>query len=311
MSTLPTSSAPMPEYYVTMHNGIVKGEFDFSITAHRILMMLLSQIDSREQAQFKPQYVRVADLKRLLGEPRGSLYTQCKEAVDDLIGQTITIEEEDGSYHGMTVFEHIRYLAHSGVITAQFSNYARPYLLQLERQFTSWQMRQTLPLTTNYAIRHYMLAKMVERKTRRHQQTFALTDYRRWMRLTDKYERFADLRRYVLEPSIEQVNDKTDVEVAVEVERHGRSAVGLTFIVERPAQQRASITQKVAASPDVAPHDQWLASLGPAAYDKTMTQAAQRAQCMGYTNDGSWTWKAGVETALRKIFREQNGNALP
>jgi hypothetical protein len=32
---------------------------------------------------------------------------------------------------------------------------------------------------------------------------------------------------------------------------------------------------------------------------------------MGYPNDGSWTWKAGVETALRQIFREQNGNALP
>jgi plasmid replication initiation protein len=213
------------------------------------------------------------------------------------------METEDG-WQGIPLFGYIRYLDHSGLISARFSEYARPYLLQLERQFTSWRMEQTIPLSTGYAIRHYMLGKMIQRKERRNSQTFAIDDYRFRLKLEEKYSQFSDLKRRVIDPAIEEVNEQTDVSMSVTVERVGRTPTGLTFTVDRLPPASSPVLQISSQEPEVTPYDRWLGSLRPKEYQETMQKAERIALANGYTKDGSWTWKSGIQTALRKIYRE-------
>jgi hypothetical protein len=44
------------------------------------------------------------------------------------------------------------------------------------KQFTSWRLDQTIPLTTSYAVRHYMISKMVERRGPANSHTFKRGD---------------------------------------------------------------------------------------------------------------------------------------
>lgn len=305
------SSAPsaFDQYYVSMRNELVLGKFEWSITMHRILMVLISQLDSRDQTHFKSQFVKVQDLIRLTDQKRGSQYRQAKDAVQGLVHYVVEMDTKEG-WQGVPLFGYIRYLDHSGLVAARFSEYARPYLLQLEKQFTSWRMEQTIRLSTGYAIRHYMLGKMIQRTDRCNQKTFALDDYRKRLMLEDKYARFDNLKRRVIAPAIEEVNDETDVNMHVEVNRVGRKPVGLTFIVEKPLTKPKPIVHRVHRTPDVEPHDKWLGNLDPKEYQDVLAEAKRVAQRNGYENDGSWTWKAGVETALRQIFRRYKENAL-
>jgi plasmid replication initiation protein len=101
-------------------------------------------------------------------------------------------------------------LQHKGLVPALFHDKAEPYLLQLEKQFTSWRLDQTIPLTTSYAVRHYMISKMVERRGPANSHTFEMDDDRKKMAVEDTCDWFVDLRRRVLDPSMEQINSETD-----------------------------------------------------------------------------------------------------
>ena len=205
--------------------------------------------------------MRVQDLIRFTNQEDGTQYRKAKKAVQHLVHQAVEMETEDG-WQGVPLFGYIRYLDHSGLIAARFSEYARPYLLQLERQFTSWRMEQTIPLSTGYAIRHYMLGKMVQRKGRRNSQTFAIDDYRFRLKLEDKYPRFSDLKRRVLDPAVEEVNEQTDVTMRVKVERVGRTPTGLTFEVEELPKLLVLLSALLRNNPrSLRTHERWLGDL--------------------------------------------------
>jgi len=306
MSDFPLSvPGALDQYYVTVHNDLIMGRFEWSIAMHRILMVLISQLDSRGQKRFKPQFVRVHDLIRLTNQKRGAQYRQAKKAVQRLVHQAVEMETEDGSWQGVPLFGYIRYLDHSGIIAAQFSEFARPYLLHLERQFTSWRMDQTLLLRTGYSIRHYMIGKMIQREKRWSQQTLSVKEYRKRLKLEDKYDRFSDLKRRVIAPAVEEVNDQTDVSMKVDVERVSRKPVSITFSVAPPPKNPTPVLHRPQETPSVEPHDKWLGSLSPKEYHEVLEKAERRAEAMGYARASPRTWQAGIEIGLRQIFREQ------
>jgi plasmid replication initiation protein len=154
--------------------------------------------------------------------------------VKALIREPIEFETPDGSYAGMPLFSDMRYLQHKGLVSALFHDKAQPYLLQLEKQFTIWRLDQTIPLTTSYAVRHYMISQdhistMVERRGPANSHTFEMEDDRKKMAVEDTCDRFVDLRRRVLDPSMEQINSETDPAADYTVAGNGQTPVGLTF----------------------------------------------------------------------------------
>jgi len=124
----------------------------------------------------------------------------------------------------------------AGMIAAQFTRGMRPYLLQQSELSTSWSLGNVLMLSTGYAMRHYMLGKLIHRDSR--QRAFTIRDYRRFLKLEGKYPRFRDLKRRVIAPSIEEVNEQTGLSMSVDVERVARQPTVITFHVDRTSQTR-------------------------------------------------------------------------
>jgi hypothetical protein len=237
------------------------------------------------------------------------LYRDARKAVKALIREPIEFETPDGSYAGMPLFSDMRYLQHKGLVSALFHDKAQPYLLQLEKQFTSWRLDQTIPLTTSYAVRHYMISKMVERRGRTNSHTFEMEDYRKKMAVEDKYDRFVDLRRRVLDPSMEQINSETDLTADYTVVRNGQTPVGLKFIVRPPEQPAKPKRQYIPDSPDVDEHDRWVTGLPQDEQKVVMKEAEERARANGYDKNGEDThfWQMGVDVMLRQIYNRETG----
>ena len=109
---------------------------------------------------------------------------------------------------------------------------ARPYLLQLREHFIQYRLRQAIPLSTPYAIRTYEIAKMIERPGEQRSRQIPVGRFRQMFGLEDKYDRHRDMRRRVIDPSVEQVNEKTDVNVRCTDIRDGQTPIALQWTVE-------------------------------------------------------------------------------
>lgn len=296
-------------HHVNLHNDVVLGRMDWSVVMHRIMMVFVSQIDSREDKEFEDQYVRVGDVRRASEREGNSAHRDIRRAAKRLVREVIEIEKEDGSYEGITVFQRIKYVPYLGLISAQFSEAARPYLLELEEKFTSWRLDQTLPLQSKHAIRHYMLGKMIERSNRVNQQRFPLEQYRYKMGLDDTYPRYTDLKRKVIKRALSEVNEKTDIELDFETVRYGQTPKAVEFVVEPPSVRRPQVRNTETTSPDVDPYEEWVLGLDDPTSDKVMERAREMAKSEGWDPD-SKTFKAGMQVALRRLYQMKEEGRL-
>lgn len=292
------------QYHVNMHNDLVLARMDWTIMMHRIMMVLVSRIDSRYDHEFERQYIRVKDLMSASGHSGSSQYDYAKEAVRRLVREPVEFETPNGSYAAKPLFDGVRYVRHQGIISAKFDEDVEEYLLKLSEQFTSWRLDQTIPLTTSYAIRHYMLGKYVERRGRKHSETFPVEDYRQRLKCEDKYNRFVDLERRVLSPSVEEVNEKTDLTLRYEVVREGRSPVAITFTAHPPDKEITSTEPKVPEEPEVDNVTRWLhEELSQEEYQEVLSRAETWAKANGYSEDSHRTFDVGVKQGLKQIYK--------
>lgn len=299
-----SSLSQAKQYHVNMHNDLVLARMDWTIMMHRIMMVLVSRIDSRYDHEFERQYIRVKDLMSASGHSGSSQYDYAKEAVRRLVREPVEFETSNGSYAAKPLFHGVRYVRHQGIISAKFHEDVEEYLLKLSEQFTSLRLDQTIPLTTSYAIRHYMLGKYVERRGRKRSETFAVEDYRHRLKCEDKYNRFVDLERRVLSPSVEEVNEKTDLTLEYDVERSGQTPVGITFTAHPTDSKVDSTEPQVPEEPQVNDVTRWLhEELSQEEYQKVLSRAEKWAKANGYSEDSHRTFDVGVKQGLKQIYK--------
>jgi plasmid replication initiation protein len=132
-------------------------------------------------------------------------------------------------------------------LTITFHTEMEEHLIELAR-YTQYELQYLVKLTTKYAMRFYeLLCRAYNRKKRGVQfWRVALTDLYFPLGITDingkpevksYVQDYLLFRRRVLEPSIEQINSRTDLQVKATPYKRGKLIVGLTFRICKKAGQ--------------------------------------------------------------------------
>ena len=101
--------------------------------------------------------------------------------------------------------------------------------MQLKEKFTRYQLKNILYLSNKHSIRIYELLKQYENIGNR---TFTVDEIKEVLFLQDQYNRFYDFERYVLKPTMEEINDYTDLKVSYEKIKKGRSIHSIKYKIE-------------------------------------------------------------------------------
>ena len=226
-------AAPLSRQWVAVSNEMIMARLDWNIMMHRILMVLISQIDSKDDDSFQIQRVSARRVRDMAQVSQKSIHEEAAEATARLVREPIEFWSADKKdYEGYPIFSMCKYKSREGTIEAKFNEDARPYLLQLREHFTQYRLRQAIPLSTPYAIRTYEISKMIERPDGRRSKQIPVSRFRKMFSLENKYERHSDMRRRVIDPSVEQVNEKTDVDVRCRDVRDGQTPIALQWTVD-------------------------------------------------------------------------------
>jgi plasmid replication initiation protein len=311
LTLFPNGEDKSKRRWVTVSNKMIMARLDWDIMMHRILMVLISQIDSKNDEEFQLQRVPVRYIRDLAEVSQKSIHSDTAEAAAKLVREPFEFwSPDEKDYEGYPIFAVCKYKSGEGVIEAKFNEDARPFLLQLREHFTQYRLKQAIPLSTPYAIRMYEIAKMIERPGQRRSRQIPIDRFRSMFKLENKYKRHTDMRRRVINPSVEEVNEKTDVKVICKDVRDGQTPVALNLVVvseeHGPEETEDELPSRNAPDPpEEREYETWFEGLDDDEREEVMTEARQRAKNQGYSKDQPRSFSAGVMQAVNQIYLER------
>lgn len=221
------------ETRVVKSNQLIQSRMNWTKLEHRVVAMLIAQL-RKDDEQFKEQKVYIKDIADLSGRSGKSLYDQAEEICQKLLDQKVHVrtQTEDGRrrYKGYNCMSTCEYVEGSGYIEAKFNDDMRPFLLQLKRRFTQYNLQSFMQLSSQHSMRIYELLKMREglRFLR-----ISVEELREILCCEHSYNRFTDFKRWVIENARDELKEKADIYFNYKVERDGQTPVRINFIIKQ------------------------------------------------------------------------------
>lgn len=107
----------------------------------------------------------------------------------------------------------------------------KPFLLQLKQNFTSYELLWTLHFKSKYTIRLYELVKSIHfHDLADYQRRYSVDELKRLLG-GERYKEYRDFKRRVLVPSVKEINQYSDKDVAFDEVRRGRKVIEVEFRV--------------------------------------------------------------------------------
>jgi plasmid replication initiation protein len=152
-------------------------------------------------------------------------YEHLKEAAENLYGRTITKIEGKVRDHQRWVYR-AKYYEGEGRIELGFSPSIAPYLTMLHKNFTSYQLKRVASLRSVHSIRIF---EMLTQRRDTSKLIMKLDEFKDRLELGDKYTRFYDIQRRVINPAIKELAAKSNLEITLEIKKVRRKVSTLIF----------------------------------------------------------------------------------
>ncbi|MBF7684068.1 replication initiation protein [Acinetobacter sp. B5B] len=236
----------MKKEIIVKDNALINASYNLDLVEQRLI--LLAIVEARESGKGinanDPLEVHAESYINQFNVHRNTAYQSLKDACDDLFVRQFSYQSlsEKGNVinHKSRWVSEVAYVDNEAVVRLIFSPAIVPLITRLEEQFTKYEMQQISNLTSAYAVRLYEIL-IAWRSTG--QTSFILkNDFRKKIGVLDtEYKRMYDFKKYVLDIAIKQVNHHTDITVAVEQHKTGRSITGFSFSFKQKHAENNSL----------------------------------------------------------------------
>ena len=231
---------------VVQRNNIVEARYRLTVEEQRLIKTLISQIHSNDE-DFKVYQIHVHDLAALIGITDDHYYTRIKKLTKKLRDSSLCFINENGDEVQTGWLSSAVYRKGQGFVELRFDPILRPYLLQLKKYFTSYELGNILRLKGMYSIRIYELLKQDEWKGRRE---FTVEQFKTVLSLESEYREYRDLKKYVLAPAQKEICEKTDIDYTLTELKRGRKVIGLIFEILSKKKKKDDESKIVAIDND-------------------------------------------------------------
>lgn len=243
---------------IVKDNALIQASYTLGLAEQRLI--LLAILEARETGQGIDHNSLLRVHAHAYAEhfhiDKGNSYEVIKDASKGLFDRYVTYHDKnpktgnDRSFHCRWV-DKIGYEKATGMVYMRFTADVVPLITRLEEQFTSYELEQVSQLGSGYAIRLYEL--LVQWRSVGKTPVFELEQFRQQLGVEEnKYSRMSDFKKYVLDFSIKQINQHTDITVNYEQHKQGRIITGFTFKFQVKAKaQKAINTKRDADTPDM------------------------------------------------------------
>ena len=217
---------------------MIESRYKFDIWETRIFLSVLSQI-RRDDQEFQSYRIRYRDVIKVFGLKSGDSYAYLRDGARSLMAKKFVVNYEEKGVKREKLYHILRTVdvmqdGEEGKKGANNNEYIdvvvedvmRPLLLQLQKNFTAYDLQNVVKLGV-YPIRVYELLKQYQSIGHR---TIRVDEMKIMFEVEDKYRLFGDFNRWVIRPAIKEINKYTDLLVTdTEKIKEGRRVVAMKF----------------------------------------------------------------------------------
>ena len=210
---------------IVKSNQVIEASYQLSSTEQRIVLAAISKISRDAEITDDEIYrVTVDDLKNL-GVHEKTAYRDLKDGVNRLYERSINLAIDDESIK-MRWVQSIRFLESKSVVGLRFSKEILPFISNLSREFTKYSLSDIAGMSSAYAIRIYELLSQYRSIGKRE---ISVENLRTMLELGKRYPLFADLKRWVIDTAVDQINEYSPLNVKYEQKKTGRKVTHIQF----------------------------------------------------------------------------------
>lgn len=217
-------------YIIAKGNDLITASYSLTISEQRVILLCLAKLDSRKA--LRPGYeftVSVDDMCKETGVTRENAYRDLRSAVSKLYNRNILLDINEPEATMRWIWKKVP--SHeNGAVIISFSPEIMPYISELKERFTRYRLKDVAKFKNSYSIRIYELLSQYKDNSERKVSV-------KWLRevlaLNGKYPRNIDLKRNVILPAINEINDHSNLFVIASDVKLGKEISHFIFSYTR------------------------------------------------------------------------------
>jgi len=214
-----------PENIITKSNVLIDSSYRLTTPETKLILTLFSNVQPSDQ-ELNTYIFPISDFIELLELKGQSMYKDLRLITKGLLEKSFEIEIS-GEVHQVSWLSYVKYNEKKGSITIRFDSFWKPYLLQMQNNFTTYKLRNITKLRSAYSIRLYELLKQRQGlKTR----TFYLKELRDKLGVPENtYPLYANFKQRILLVAQKELLTESDIAFDFKEIKHGRAVEKLVF----------------------------------------------------------------------------------
>lgn len=242
------------EIIVTKKDTFIDAIYKLSLDEMRIFNYAIAKTNPfREHNNMMT--ISINDLVKFYNlDNKTACYNQLNEALNHLFNRQMTYTYQDEEHGKMWVTCRLivnKIDNKNGCIGLKFSDEINQ-LIKCDRDFLEYKLRQTIGITSPNAVRIYEMLLYVLKITpnKSLKKEFSIEEIKNKLGLSDKYPRFSNFKKDVLEVAKTQINKHTDIKINYEVKKLGRTPVSVIFTAKyKPNAEHFTLEQEEENTP--------------------------------------------------------------
>ena len=227
---------------VVKDNVLIEASYNLDLVEQRLI--LLAIIEARESGKginaHDPLSIHAESYINQFAVHRNGAYQALKNAAKDLFVRQFSYQERRSKGLANVTsrwVSEIAYIEDAACVELIFAPAIIPLITRLEEHFTSYELEQISKLNSGYAIRLYEL--IIAWRSTGKTPVISYEDLRKKLGVLDhEYKVKADFKKRVLDSSLKQINEHTDITVKHEQHKTGREITGFSFRFKQKPQPK-------------------------------------------------------------------------
>lgn len=222
-------------------NALITASYSLNIAECRLVLLAIiiakEKIHKTDVTALLGERIEVPTQRYIdfFGAPDQSAYSLLQNTCKSLFKRQFSYTESDTSTYLWHRTSHwvidIAYMNETETVVLSLAPAVIASIDELEEQLTSYDVEKVANLNNAHTIRLYKLLTALHRKSEKPQ--ISIEDLRKELGIfKHEYKRMFDFKRQVLDYSIKQINEHTDITVSYEQYKEVRTIAGFIFKIE-------------------------------------------------------------------------------
>lgn len=208
-------------------NDLIESAYKLTLNEQKFLLACIGQVNSSEALTTKDKFeLSAKDFAHIFGIDERGAYDQLIDVAKNLHNRKITIQNNKVKITTSWVSGFVEYKDNTGIIGLWFAQPVIPYLSQLKEQFTRYDLADISGMTSIYGIRMYELLMQWQSIGKRE---IDIAWLKQQFEIESNYSSISDLKKYVIEPAVTNVNQHSNINVVHTYKKTGRNVTHILF----------------------------------------------------------------------------------